>query len=233
MSESAREFLRERLVQGNGMEAARRRKALDWVEALRNKKQQEVVWDAKPLTVDEFHWRDLRAGALFFAARDAAISLLDEIESHIGTKADRRMSLDASLPEAIRAELESLREHARAFISGNYDPSPGSEATVFCGQCTESVDALLLEKLLLREGHVLRLLGRDIVPGVAFRGSQADKSGTARSPEEDGAEAEVAQVIPLPEGISHRVRNLFLLNLDLRSELGAWLTGPTPMNGGG
>jgi hypothetical protein len=74
--------------------------------------------------------------------------------------------------------------------------------------------------------------GRDIVPGVAFRGSQASQSGTARSPEEDGAEAEVAQVIPLPEGISHRVRNLFLLNLDLRSELGAWLTGPTDTNGG-
>jgi hypothetical protein len=91
----------------------------------------------------------------------------------------------------------------------------------------------LLEKLLLREGHVLQLRGRDIVPGVAFRGSQAGQSGTARSPEEDGAEAEVAQVIPLPVGISHRVRNLFLLNLDLCSELGAWLTGPTDINGGG
>jgi hypothetical protein len=103
---------------------------------------------------------------------------------------------------------------------------------MFCGQCAERVDALLLEKLLLREGHVLQLRGRDIVPGVAFRGSQASQSGTARSPEEDGAEAEVAQVIPLPEGISHRVRNLFLLNLDLRSELDAWLTGPTDTNGG-
>ena len=39
MSESAREFLRERIVQGTGMEASRRRKALEWVEALREKTQ--------------------------------------------------------------------------------------------------------------------------------------------------------------------------------------------------
>jgi hypothetical protein len=233
MSESAREFLCERVVQGNGTQAARRRNALDWVEALRDKMQQEVEWDAKPSMVDESHWRDLRAGALFFAARDAAIALLDEIESHIGTTADRRMSVDAQLPGTVVNRLKSLREHAQAFIGGNYDPSPAGEATMFCGQCTERVDALLLEKLLLREGHVLQLRGRDIVPGVAFRGSPASQTGTARSPEEDGVEAEVAQVIPLPEGISHRVRNLFLLNLDLRSELGAWLTGPTDINGGG
>jgi hypothetical protein len=233
MSESAREFLRERIVQGSGTQAARRRKALDWVEALRDKMQQEVEWHAKPSMLEEFHWRDLRAGALFFAARGAAIALLDEIESHIGTTADRRMSVDAQLPGTVVDRLKSLREHAQAFIGGNYDPSPGAEATMFCGQCTERVDALLLEKLLLREGHVLQLRGRDIVPGVAFRGSQASQSGTARSPEEEGAEAEVAQVIPLPKGISHRVRNLFWLNLDLRGELGAWLTGPTDDSGEG
>jgi hypothetical protein len=232
MSESAREFLRERLVQGAGTHASRRRKALEWVEALRNNTQQAVEWDAKPSMVEEFHWRDLRAGALFFAARDAAIGLLDQVESHIGKIADRRLSVDTQLPETVVAKLKSLREHAQAFIAGNYDPSPGAEATMFCGQCTERVDALLLEKLLLREGHVLQLRGRDIVPGVAFRGSLASQSGIARSPEEDGAEAEVTQVIPLPEGISHRVRNLFLLNLDLRGELGAWLAGSNDTNGG-
>jgi hypothetical protein len=35
MSESAREFLRERIIQGTGTEASRRRNALDWVEVLR------------------------------------------------------------------------------------------------------------------------------------------------------------------------------------------------------
>ena len=53
---------------------------------------------------------------------------------------------------------------------------------MFCRECTEQVDARLLERLLLREGHVLRQRGRDILPGVAFRGIQVIPSGAARSP---------------------------------------------------
>jgi hypothetical protein len=199
---------------------------------LRGKTQQQIEWDARPTTVDELHWRDMRAGALFFTARDAAISLLDQIESHIGNAADQRMSVDATLPETVTDKVKSLREHAQTFLDDNYDPSPVKEATMFCRECTEQVDARLLEKLLLREGHVLQQRGRDIVPGVAFRGIPVSPAGAARSAEEDGAEAEVAQRIPLPEGISHRVRNLFLLNLDLSSELGKWLTEPTDNDGG-
>jgi hypothetical protein len=169
---------------------------------------------------------------VFFGARDAAIALLDQIESHIGTTADRFMSLDATLPGAVVEKLISLREHAQGFLDDKYDPSPGGEATRFCRECTEQGNVLLLEKLLLREGHVLKQLGRDILPGVAFRGIHVSPSGAARSPEEDGAEDEVAQIIPLPEGISHRIRNLFLLNLDLCNELGNWLTRPTNNDSG-
>ncbi len=232
MSQNASEFLRERIVQGGGTEASRRRKALEWVEAMRGRKDQ-IEWTEKPPMLDELHWHDLHAGALFFAARDAAISLLDEIESHIDNAADRCMSIDAAPTETVVEKLKSLRDHARAFLNGNYDPSPAGEATAFCSGCAEQVDARLLEKLLLREGHVLRQRGRDIVPGVAFRGNQAGPSDAARSPEEGGAEADIGQLIPLPEGISHRVRNLFLLNLDFRSQLGKWLTGPTDNNGEG
>lgn len=230
MSESAREFLRERIVQGTGTEASRRRNALDWVEVLRDKTHQQIRWNARPTMLDELHWRDLRSGALFFAARDAAIALLDQIESHIGTMADRRMSLDAPLPGIVVKKLISLREHAQSFLDDTYDPSPGGDARRFCGECIEQDNVLLLEKLLFREGHVLQQRGRNIVPGVAFRGSQVSPSGAARSPEEDGAEDELAQFIPLPEGISHRVRNLFFLNLDLRNELSNWLTVPTAEN---
>ena len=232
MSESAREFLRERMVQGTGNEASRRRKALGWVEALRDKTQQPVEWAAKPAMMDELHWRDLRVGALFFAARDSAIALLDQIESNIGCAANQLMSMDSPLPENVVAKVRFLRQHAQTFLDDNYDPSPDRQATKFCLECTEQVDDRLIEKLLLREGHVLRQRGRDILPGVAFRGIQVNAPVAARSSEEDGAEAEVAQVIPLPEGISHRVRNLFLLNLDLCNELGNWLTGPTDNDGG-
>ena len=226
LSESAREFLRERIVQGTAMEASRRRNVLEWVEALRGQTRQ-IEWTPKPAMVDELHWRDLRAGALFFTARDAAISLLDEIESHIGNAADQRLSIDARLPDPVVTRIKSLQQHAQSFLNEKYDPPPAGDATMFCQECTEHLHARLLERLLLREGHVLQQRGRDILPGVAFRGAQVSQSGAARSPEEDGAEDEVAPVIPLPEGISHRVPNLFLLNLDLRGELGKWLAGPT------
>jgi hypothetical protein len=129
------------------------------------------------------------------------------------------VSIDAALPEAVAEKLTSLREHARAFVDDNYDPSPAAEATTFGGECTEQEDARLLEKLILREGHGLRQRGRDIVPGVAFQSDLLSPSDAARSVEEGGSEADTVQLIPLPEGVSHRVRNLFLLNLDFRGEL--------------
>jgi hypothetical protein len=70
----------------------------------------------------------------------------------------------------------------------------------------------------------LRQCGRDILPGVAFRGFQFAEPDIARSPEEDGAEATIEKTIPLPDGISFRVRNLFLLNIDLHGNLNDWLS---------
>jgi hypothetical protein len=224
MPKSALEFLRERVVQGIGTEASRRRKALDWVEGLRNKPQQQIAWNSKPVMLDEFHWHDLRTGALFFAARDAAITLLDQVESDIANAADRHMSLDTKLPNAVVEKIKSLQECAQTFLNNNYDPSPGMQATIFCRECTEEVGARLLEDLLVREGRVLKQRGRYIVPGIAFRGIQVIKADTARSPEEDTGEAVAERIIPLPEHISHRVRNLFLLNLDLCGELNHWLS---------
>lgn len=225
MSASASEFLRERIVQGSRPESVRRRNALAWVETLTNVTGQ-IDWREKPSMVDERHWLDLYAGSLFFAARDSAIHLLDEIESYIGNTAERRLSLDAALPEVVAGKAAVLREHAKTFLDQNHDPSPAGEAKRFCRECTESEDARLVENLLFREGHVLRQRGRDILPGVAFRGKPTETIESARSAEEDGAETEVGRLVALPAGISHRVRNLFLLNLDLRGVLGEWLTEP-------
>ena len=50
-----------------------------------------------------------------------------------------------------------------------------------------------------------------------------DDSESAHSLEEDGTEATVERTIALPDGVSYRVRNLFLLNLDLHGELNDWL----------
>lgn len=232
MPQNARDFLRERVVQGTGTEAIRRQRAMNWVQGLRNKPQEQVAWDTKPEMLDDAHWHDLHAGALFFTARDAAIALLDEIEAHIAKKADRELSLDTAFPEAVVDKIKSLRERAYAFLDNAHDPSPEFSARGFCRECTEQVDARLLEKLLAREGRVLCLRGRAIVPGVAFRGMQDSRPASARSPEEDGAESEIEQGVPLPDGISHRVRNLFFLNLDLSDELNTWLGKPSDSNGG-
>ncbi len=133
------------------------------------------------------------------------------------------MSLDSTFPEAIVVKIDALRQNSRVFLDSKYDPSPEMEATVFCRECTGQSNARILESLLAREGRVLRQCGRDILPGVAFRGVQVDEPQSARSPEEDGAEDTVEKTIPLPEGISYRVRNLFLLNIDLHGKLNEWL----------
>jgi hypothetical protein len=224
LPQGACDFLRERLVQGTGT-AARRRQALAWVDQLRGVPGRRLVWDDRPALLDAEHWRDMRAGALFFATRAAAIALLDRIEEHIAHLADQRMSLDAKLPEPVTEELGSLRVRARAFLDLNHDPSPSCSATAFCRECVEPHDARLVEKLLAREGRVLRLRDRDIVPGISFRGSPAAQTEPARSVEDAGGGAEAGSDLQLPEFISHRVRNLFLLNLDLHSELTKWLGG--------
>ena len=136
------------------------------------------------------------------------------------------MSLDAAVPELIADKIVPLQKHARTFLDDNYDPSPAKEATRFCLECIEPSGTRLLEKLVSRDGHVLHQRGSEILPSVAFQGNPVKPPVAARSPEEDGAETGLAQVIPLPEGISHRVRNLFLLNLDLHGELDHWLNGP-------
>jgi hypothetical protein len=229
MPQNARELLRERIVQGSGTDANRRRSALDWVQFLRSQLDRQVVWHDKPPMLSDEHWKDLHSGALFFKTRDAAIALLDHIEAHIDTQSVQKLSLDKPLPSPIVAKIRSLQEHGQAFLDNKYDPSPGVEASVFCRQCTERDDARVLEHLLVREGRVLRQFGRDIVPGAAFRGSQmiqldvALNSKAARSPEEAGAEKDVEKTIPLPDGISQRVFNLFLLNVDLHGDLEDWL----------
>ena len=72
---------------------------------------------------------------------------------------------------------------------------------------------------------MLRLVGDDIKPGPAFTGSITQ----VRADEED-QETPQTKGIPLPEGISYRVRNLYLLNLDMHGELDEWLN---PNAGGG
>ena len=226
----ARELLLERIVQGAG-DAARRRQALVWVEQLRHEPGRRISWEVKPEPLDDAHWRDLRAGALFFATRGAALALLDRVEAHVAGRSDQRLPLDEPLPGAVIDDIEPLRNRGRAFLDNDHDPTAGAAASAFCRECTDPDGARVLERLLAREGRVLRQRGRDVVPGAAFRGSQPDQPESAPGREETGSEVAVSGDLELPEYISYRVRNLFLLNLDLRGELDGWLTEPTPEGG--
>lgn len=232
MPPGARRYLRERVVQGTGMEALRRRRALDWVEALRHRPPKRMTWDDKPENLYDDHWADLRAGGLFFLARDAAIALLDEIEAQIGQTSDRPYQLTTVLTKAVAEKVQQLRETAQTFLDNAHDPSPGTSANVFCRECTGPTDETLFEKVISRDGRVLCLSNGAIVTGVAFRGAlDSLRSASARSPEEDGAENDVPSDVALPDGISHRVRNLFFLNLDLRGELDDRLSESSETNG--
>ena len=227
LPQDARDFLRERIVQGAG-DASRRRQALAWVEQVRANPDHHVTWDVKPAVLDEAHWRDMHAGALFFAVRDAALAVLDRIEAQLANRSDLRMSLNEPIPELVRADIEPLRQQSQAFLNNNHDPSPGNMAIAFSRDCANPDGVRALEQLIARDGRGLRLRGRDIVPGPAFRGNQTGQLEDVRSPEDTGAETPVARDTPLPDNISYRIRNLFRLNLDLRNELHSWLSESAP-----
>ena len=73
----------------------------------------------------------------------------------------------------------------------------------------------------MRDGRVLRLADGVVIPGPAFEGQPMPSVTDAAQVE---PEVEVPKgVIEWPDGLSYRIRNLFLLNLDLRGELDSWL----------
>lgn len=230
LPKNAREFVRERLVQGVGDEVRRRQSALQWVEELRASPPSSLPWDSKPGLLAEDHWQDLHAGAKFFMARDAAIALLDRVEAWIASQNVPRLSLQ-KIPNTLDDALALLRQKARAFLDENHDPTP--LAGEFCRECIQSDCAGLLAALVKRDDRVLRLRGNDVVPGPAFRGQVAFQADEANGQGEDDSEVTTRQDIPWPSGISRRIRNLFLLNLDLNGELDQWLSGPEINEGGG
>ena len=186
-------------------------------------RSQTITWEDKPTNLKDVHWRDLHAGALFFTARDAVIGVLDRLEAHIANQSEQRFSLDDPVPGPIADEMESLRKQAQAFLDKGHDPSPGELARTFCRECVDSSDANLIANLVKRDDRVLRLRGRTVLPGAAFRGDQTQRPNAAHAGDEEDAEASDPHTIAWPAGISYRLRNLFLLNLDLHGKLDEWL----------
>ncbi|WP_250537645.1 hypothetical protein [Caballeronia sp. INML3B] len=238
LPERARALLTERLRSRGRNESAniqkRRCEALDWVEAIRLRPSVLIGWDDRPYEIEsDAHWNDLRAGAFFTLARDAAIDVLDALEAQIGKNEKsgngKALSLRDVLPGGIRPKLDALRGAAQRFHD---EKRTESEANHFCDDCLLPDDKRLLRELVKRDGRVLRLRGDDVVPGSAYQGREQREAGPARN-EGDGESAAPDTSIDWPAGLSFRVRNLFLLNADLHGDLERWLNrenAVTPMS---
>ena len=220
LSEKACTLLRERLLQGSSAspsgERQRRRDALNWVQS-RRENAPPCQWEQQPTQIsDPKHWSDMRAGAGFFAARDAAQDLLNKLEVHIGDRGNRFL-IGSSLPQQLREPFSDLQFNARAFLELQHEDK---EATTFCREVI-SADDNVLRQLVARDGRILRLVGDHVCAGQAFEAADAEASASgATYDQEDSAPADN---FGWPPDISHRVRNLWWLSLDIERNLNAWL----------
>lgn len=222
---TARQILSERLVQGheseNTVHRSRRTAALSWVEEVRQSGKGLKLWSHRPAQISTDHWRDLRAGALLFAMRDAALQALDMVEGHINTLHAPRLSLMDHLPDPIQQQLAVLRARAREFEDHWHDDF---EAQKFASECRQG-DAMLLSSMVSRDGRVLRLISGNVVPGSAFQKSAmmeaVQEQMTSLEPD---VEIEEPDSVVWPSNISGRINNLFLFNADMKGELDRWVS---------
>lgn len=118
---------------------------------------------------------------LVFQAREAAIATLDAAEVHIGNQgAGQFPSLKHQVPDSLAQSLEKLKLVATQYLDlARVD----EDATTFCQECGGDDPVSILRKLVYRDGHVLRLIGDEIKPGAAFRGSIKEVSANDEEPE--------------------------------------------------
>lgn len=203
LPDEAKRLLRERLKQGN----AERHNALAWIETLKGGRAKVTSGELqRPVQIEEAHWRDIQAGALFLPLHDLAVAALDAVEGDMG--------LDCSLKngaEKAKVQFQALKEASQKFL--NFDYKGRQDALDFCHQCVaEPVNAL--RALVQRDETVLRWDGEKIRRGPAFQGNAAREADPTQEPIGD---------TPVPPGLSYRFRNLYRLNLDLNGRLDEWL----------
>lgn len=221
LSAAARGLLHAQLVLGAGSESVahkkRRRAALQWVEDVRNNPPATPMrWEDRPAAIaDDAHWLDLRAGAQLMACRDQALLVLDELERALAMAPKETMRVEGAAG-TLTNELANLRLSAERYLAFSHtDP----DAMAFCRECAFASTAEQLEHLLRRDGRVLRLVGRQVKPGSAFRRAMqnADKPDPSAATDPDDA-GQADGMIAWPAGLSFRVRNLHALNRDLLEE---------------
>lgn len=218
LSQGARDILREQ-ISNYGEGAGRRKAVLDWAAKAAVGGRSAPEWNNRPAEIEDKHWRDLRAGARFFLVRDAAVAVLDSVEAYIGGLSEQCLAPGAP-PDNVKEKLDALKERAATFLAEEWHPIPDDMAENFCKECIAMPNDVL-RSLVKRDERVLRLREGKIVPGPVFRG-QAETTEVDESEEDDSDNLAANR---WPEGISHRINNLFLLGQDLDGKLNAQLGG--------
>ncbi len=213
MPKAACEHLRDLLVRGGGEDASRRRNLLAWFEDLRLGRSKP---SDRPAHLTETHWHEIQAGRLFFKLQAAALAVLDVVEAMLAQQPKHEIALESLGQVPVREALARLRETAAAYLKHEYKDRHATGASSFARECADTSDVLLIKNLVSRDERVLRLRDGKVIPGSAFM-EDAQFVEKAEDEEQPG----VPDI--LPAGLSFRLNNLYLLNLDLNGALAAEL----------
>ncbi|WP_418024075.1 hypothetical protein ACNKFW_05600 [Paracoccus sp. TD-10] len=232
--DDARMVMREALA-FPGAGAERRRSALAWMRRIDAGDDFGATpytdWGNQPAEIEDNHWKDLRAGAALLQTRDAAISVLANIEQEL--VAHSRLDLTRKLPEGVATSMEVWRKEAQRFLAldGHGPNEAAAAAREFCTEALQSnVHAIMM--LVSREDHMLRVTGSVVVPTAAWRTdaalpvSDAAQAGSDIEPDAEGIEDSApkrAERDVLPPSISPRIIYLRRLSLDLEGRLGRFI----------
>lgn len=208
LAKSAKGIIKERLVSGNDDKAMRRRNALAWVEIIADTPC--VNWNP-PTEITKEHFQDIQSGAFFFLLRDRVMDLLDVIETDVANAKSGKLITSEVFSTNVIKSLFMVKSAADKFISAQHDPSPERLATVLAKECLQSTDQQIISSLVERDNIVLKLRDKMILKGPAFGGVQ--------SVSEEGFQEEGL----FPAGVSYRLWNLHVLNLDFNGQLELWL----------
>lgn len=211
----AKAVLKDRLVSGNDEEATRRRNALVWVNNIAKNPCNDWL---QPAELSSSHFKDIKSGAYFFILRDHVMDLLDVVETEVANSKSATLKLNEGVPQSLSKALLKVKAAADNFVSLDHDPSPEKLALCFAHECLQSTDIKIISSMVERDNLVLKTRGGMIIKGPAFGGVQ----------QEPNEEKEVASLFP--RGVSYRLWNLYVLNLDFNNQLNTWLNNEGESN---
>jgi len=225
-------ILRELIVRGDGVGPSRRRDALEWIGSLDAKSRYNG--QGRPPALSAEHWLGVQAGALFFALQAAAYKVLDAIEVVLAAGLGQPLGLETALVPKVCAAVATLRAAAARYLDHGFNDLDGTGANTFAHACVAASDADVIKELVERDERVLRLRDGMIVPGQAFDPARVAEGNRPEDPDLPDA-PEATSTFPLPDDVSYRLRNLFLLNLDMNGQLDSRLhrTNPPPRTSNG